>query len=191
MFLCEDCREKIFSNLKFHEVKKFGTTIYCGAAYENELLKVIRGFKYHKKSDFRKILSDIIIKTVENYNINIEDFVICPVPIHEKRFKKRKYNHMELVAEDLAKHFNIELKTDLLKRIKDTVPLYKLSITERKTMIKGAFEVSKEIKAKKILLIDDILTTGTTIEELSRLILSEEPQKYIVITASRSNKCNF
>ena len=191
MFLCEDCKEKIFANLKFHKVNRFNTTIYCGAAYENELLKVIRGFKYHRKSDFRKILADIIIETVKNYNIDLTDFVICPVPIHKNRFKKRKYNHMELVGENLAEYFNIELRADLLQRIKDTVPLYKLSIAERKAMIKDAFEASDDIKGRKILLIDDILTTGTTIEELSKIILDKNPESYIVITASRSNKCNF
>jgi len=191
MFLCEDCKEKIFANLKFHKVTRFNTTIYCGAAYENELLKIIRGFKYHRKSDFRKILADIILETINNYNIDLTDYVICPVPVHKNRYKKRRYNHMELVANTIAETLHLEVKPDLLKRVKDTIPLYKLSITERKTTIKDAFEASEDIKDKKILLIDDILTTGSTIEELSRIISDKKPENYIVITASRSNKCNF
>ena len=189
--ICEDCLDKINSNLKFHKVSKFNTTVYCGAVYEDELLKIIRALKYHKKQEFKKILSDIIISTIKNYEINLDGFVICPVPIHKNRFNKRKYNHMELVANEIAQQLNLEVRTDLLTRVKDTQPLYKLSIPERKKVIKGAFEANDDIKGKKILLVDDIITSGTTVNELSSLILEKEPSEFIVICATRSNNCNF
>jgi len=189
--LCQDCLDKINSNLNFHSAKKFNTTIYSGATYENELLKIIRALKYHKKQEFKKILSDIIVETVKHYNLDLTDYIICPVPIHKNRFKKRKYNHMELVAQEVAKYFNLEIKSDLLTRIKDTQPLYKLSIPERKIAIKDAFIASPEISDKKILLLDDIVTSGTTICELSKIIQEQNPKDFIVICATRSNNCNF
>lgn len=189
--LCEDCLDKIYSNMKFRKANKFGTTIFSAAPYENELLKIIRALKYHKKKEFKKILADLIISAIENYNLELNDFVICPVPIHKNRFKRRKYNHMELVAQDVAKKFTLEVNTTLLTRIKDTQPLYKLSVPERKEAINGAFVASEEIKGKKILLLDDIVTSGTTINELANIILKNEPKELVVICASRSNNCNF
>jgi len=189
--LCEDCLDKIYSNMKFRKANKFGTTIFSAAPYENELLKIIRALKYHKKKEFKKVLADLIISIIENYNLDLKDFIVCPVPIHKNRFKRRKYNHMELVAQEVAKRFDLELDTSLLTRIKDTAPLYKLTVQERKEAINGAFEASEEIKGKKILLLDDIVTSGTTVSELSSIILKNQPEELLVICASRSNNCNF
>lgn len=184
--ICPDCLDKIFSNISFNKTQKFGIEIYSGMIYETEILKIIRALKYHKKQEFEKILSDIIIKTVKNYNLDLKDFIVCPVPIHQSRLNRRKYNHMELVANSVAKELNIEVQPDLLKRIKDTKPLYKLTIPERKKTIDGAFEVSPDVKGKKILLIDDIITSGTTVKELSSCLLDKAASSVIVISATRS-----
>ena len=184
--LCAECIDKIFSNLAFMKSNKFGLEIYSGAIYEAELLKIIRALKYHKKAEFEKILSDIILKTIKNFDLNLDDFIICPVPIHQNRMKKRKYNHMELVANSVGNALNLKVGNDFLKRIKDTEPLYKLSIPERKKTIDGAFEVSESIKGKKILLIDDIITSGTTVKELSKTMLEKGAEKIIVISATRA-----
>ena len=184
--ICEDCLDKIFSDLLFCKTTRFGVDIYTATIYETEILKIIRALKYHKKREFEKLLSDIIIKTIKNYDLDIKDYIICPVPISENRLKKRKYNHMELVGNSVAKEFNLEIKPEYLKRVKDTAPLYKIPVPEREKTINGAFEVSDEIKGKKVLLIDDIITSGTTIKELTKLITEKEPEKLLVLCATRS-----
>ena len=189
--LCKDCLDKISSNLSFHHAQKFNTNIFCATAYENEIVKIIRALKYHKKREFEKILTEIICQTIKHYNLDVNNYIICPVPIHKNRFKNRKYNHMELVAEELAKKLNIKVQANWLKRIKDTPPLYKLSVEERMQYLNGAFEASPEIKDKKILLIDDIITSGATVKELSKIIFEQKPQELMVLCATRSNNCNF
>ncbi|MCR4881348.1 MAG: hypothetical protein K6A44_05285 [bacterium] len=184
--ICPDCTDKIFSDISYCKTKKFGVEIFSGAIYETEILKIIRALKYHKKQEFEKILSDVILKTIENYELNFENFIICPVPIHQNRMKKRKYNHMELVADSIGKKLDIKVQKDLIKRVKDTAPLYKLSIPERKKAIDGAFEVSDEVKDKNILLIDDIITSGTTVKEISRLINEKGASSLVIISATRS-----
>lgn len=184
--LCNDCIDNIFSNLSFYNTKKLGVEVYAGGIYAEELLKIIRALKYHKKSEFEKILADIIVKTIKNYNLKLEDYTICPVPIHENRLKKRRYNHMELVANSVAKELSINVNTEFIKRVKDTDPLYKLSIPDRKKTIDGAFIVTKEVKDKNIILLDDIITSGTTIREISKLLLENGAKKVIAITATRA-----
>jgi len=189
--LCLECKEALFSDLKFHKAEKFNTKIYSATAYENNFLKIIRALKYHQKKEFKNIISEILIKLVEHYNLNIDDYIVCPVPIHKNRLKHRKYNHMELVAQEFANHFSLKMDNSLLSRTKDTPPLYKLSIPQRREYINGAFMASENIANKKIILLDDIVTSGTTIAELSKLILEQKPKDFIVLCASRSNNCNF
>ena len=184
--ICPECLQAIYDNFSFQRNKVAGLDIYTGAVYEENLLKIIRALKYHKKRDFAIILSDIIFQCIKNFELDIKDFIICPVPIHNNRLKKRKYNHMELVGAELSKALNIEIRSDFLKREKDTAPLYKLTIPERKAAIDCAFIASEEIKGKKILLIDDIITSGTTIKELSNKIFEQQPKELIIISATRS-----
>ena len=96
-----------------------------------------------------------------------EKFVIVPVPLFEKREKKRKYNHMTLVAEEFAKLSGYKVNLELIKRIKDTKPQYRLSKKEREENLKNAFECNLiSYEGEKLLLIDDILTTGSTMTEM-------------------------
>ena len=184
--LCNECIDKIFSDLSFLKSDKFGLEIYSGAIYETELLKIIRALKYHRKAEFEKILSDIILKTIENFDLKLEDYIICPVPIHQNRLKKRRYNHMELVADSVGKALELKVCKDFCERIKDTEPLYKLSVPERKKAIDGAFKVSDDVKDKKIILLDDIITSGTTVRELSKQILEKGAKSPIIISATRA-----
>ena len=96
------------------------------------------------------------------------EFQIVPVPIYPKRKKKRKYNHMDLVAQELSKFTEYPVNTEIIKRIKDTKPQYKLNKSQRMMNLSQAFSVdkSKLIDGKKILIIDDICTTGSTFEEM-------------------------
>lgn len=96
-----------------------------------------------------------------------EAYEVIPVPIFPKREKQRKYNHMNLVGEEFCKLSGNTLNTELIKRIKDTKPQYKLSKNERAINLSEAFKIDKDkIITGKILIIDDICTTGSTFEEM-------------------------
>lgn len=140
--------------------------VYCAGIYGKNLQKLIRGLKYHNQKELAKYLA----RFMWEYWSKIEDknnFQVVPVPIYAKRLKQRKYNHMELVAEEFCRLSGNTLNTDLIKRIKDTKPQYKLKRAEREVNLSGAFKVNKEnFLPMKILLIDDICTTGSTFEEM-------------------------
>lgn len=143
-----------------------GKKVYCAGVYEKNLQKLIRGLKYHNQRDFAYYLAKFMAEYWENITDD-KDFQIVPVPIFEKRRKQRKYNHMDLVAEELAKLTGFNYNPDIIKRIKNTKPQYNLKKLQRTENLKNAFEVDKsKLKQGKILIIDDICTTGSTFEEM-------------------------
>ena len=114
-----------------------------------------------------------------------ENFLIIPVPMHKKRFKQRKYNHMDLVADELSKLTGWKVNTKLIQRIKETKPQYKLNTKEREENLKNAFKVTKEnYNGEKLLLIDDILTTGSTLTEIIKTLNKEGITNIVGLTTS-------
>ncbi len=145
-----------------------GKKVYCAGVYAKNLQKLIRGLKYHNQRDLAyylaKFMADYWQKITDD-----KDFQVVPVPIFPKRKKQRKYNHMELVGEEFARLAGLRYNPDLIKRIKDTKPQYNLKKHERTENLKGAFQVIPEYKLDgKVILIDDICTTGSTFEEMIR-----------------------
>ena len=143
-----------------------GKKVYCAGIYEKNLQKLIRGLKYHNQPDLAYYLAKFMEEYWQKISAN-HNFQVVPVPIYEKRKKKRKYNHMELVGKEFANLTGYTYNPNLIKRIKDTKPQYNIKKVERTKNLKNAFEVEKsQIKSGTILLIDDICTTGSTFEEM-------------------------
>ena len=162
--MCSKCYEELeFLPLKVNRIVN-GKKVYCAGIYSKNLQKLIRGLKYHRQSDLAFYLAKFMAEYFKDIS---EKFEVVPVPIYPKREKKRKYNHMNLVGEEFCRLTGNVLNTTLIKRIKDTKPQYKLKRNERMKNLDGAFEVNKEnYKGGKILIIDDICTTGATFEEM-------------------------
>lgn len=140
--------------------------VFCAGVYNKNLQKLIRGLKYHNQKELAFYLAKFMYEFWQNVEEK-NNFQVVPVPIFPKREKQRKYNHMNLVAEEFCKLSGCTLNTDLIKRIKDTKPQYKLKKAEREVNLADAFEVEKEnFLPMKILIIDDICTTGSTFEEM-------------------------
>ena len=174
--MCPDCYEKLeFSDFKANRII-LGADIFCAGVYTKELQKLIRGLKYHKQKDLAFYQAKFMYDYFKNIDIlQNKDFEIIAVPLHPKRIKQRKYNHMELVCKEFSKLSGFECNFELIKRIKDTKPQYKLSRIQRLENLSNAFEVKKEnYKGKTLLIIDDICTTGSTFEEMIKAFHNAE-----------------
>ncbi len=164
--MCSKCYESL-EHLR-PEVNRIvqSKNIYCAGVYDKNLQKLIRGLKYHNQRELAKYLA----KFMYEYWLLIDgksNFQVVPVPIYKTREKKRKYNHMNLVAEEFCNLSGCTLNIDLIKRIKNTKPQYNLKKHERENNLKNAFEVDESnLLPMKILIIDDICTTGSTFEEM-------------------------
>ncbi len=100
-----------------------------------------------------------------------KDICLVPIPIHKNRLRKRGYNQAELLAETVGKYTGIPVRTDILIRVEDTKPQKELNPTERTRNLSRAFQVSKNIRLPDaVMLVDDIYTTGATIEACTELL---------------------
>lgn len=164
--LCSNCYEKIRFNSKGVNRKILNVDIYACGLYDTILQKIIRGIKYHNQRELAYYQAKFMWEYFQSLDLNT-DFIVVPVPLYKTRQKQRRYNHMELVAFEFCKLSGFEYNFDLIKRVKNTKPQYRLKRNERMQNLLNAFDVTFEtIPTKPILIIDDICTTGSTFESM-------------------------
>ncbi len=186
--MCPTCYEEMqYSDFRPNRIIN-GVNVYSCGVYEKTLQKLIRGLKYHRQKE----LAFYLARFMYDYWLNINDkrdFQVIPTPLHKNRIKKRKYNHMELTVEEFCKAAGYSPNYDLIKRVKDTKPQYKLSRKERLFNLSDAFEVDiSKNQGKPVLILDDICTTGATFEEMINA-LRKNGITDIVCMASSSPVC--
>ncbi|WP_243247925.1 ComF family protein [Paeniclostridium hominis] len=139
-------------------------------------------FKYNDKTFMAKYIANIIKDKLESENIKY-DYILY-VPLHKNRERKRGFNQSKLIAKYLGCMTNIEV-LNCIKRNKNTSRLFKLKNEERIKELKNAFTVNDKIgicKNKNILLVDDIFTTGSTVNEISKILQCKEVNNIYVCT---------
>lgn len=162
--MCTKCYDKIdFTPTNANRIILNSNVYTCGY-YKDILQKLIRGLKYHNQRELAFYQAKFMWEYWQKLNLK-DNFIVIPVPLSDKRKKKRKYNHMELVADEFCKLSGYSYDFELIKRIKDTKPQYNLKHKERLKNLKDAFEVLKTTN-KPLLILDDICTTGSTFESM-------------------------
>ena len=183
LFICTSC-EKEFVERKEKPTKNFDEiTIYSWGLYDGKLRQGIIALKTDKK----KLASYFAKKLIEFWNdlpkeIKNENYLVIPTPSHKKRIKERGYCQTELIAKEFANNLGLHFSNKLVIRSKETLYMNSLtSLNERVKNIKNAFEIiSEEPIEKDILIIDDILTSGSTLRELARTIKEKYPKKNLI-----------
>ena len=152
--------------------------------YENMVRSKIIDYKFNEKSYLYKTFAKIILNNKKIYSfLKKYDIMIC-VPMHVKRKLQRGYNQSELIAKEIAKNLYIDIQINNLKKIKDTEKQSLLNKDKRKQNVKDAFSIknSKLIENKKVILFDDIYTTGSTADECSKVLKKAGAAEIAVLT---------
>ncbi|MFA6423058.1 MAG: ComF family protein [Patescibacteria group bacterium] len=171
--VCKKCKTK--SNLS-------GVLISCH--YGGATREAIIEMKYHDVFDIAKSLSKLLINTLEENDL--KNFTIIPIPLHPKKLRDRGYNQSALLAEEISKHFNWPINTSL-KKIKYTGPQKELKARDRKNNLRGSFTWDSEDKISNVLLVDDVITTGATVEEVARILKLAGVKKIWAIAICRGD----
>lgn len=147
--------------------------------YDDFIKKAIFNLKYHDKRYIAHTMAILMVQKISDLDLEIDFDYIIPVPLHFNRFKQRGFNQAELIAKEMSFRTGIKLWSGL-KRIKETPPLNKLCIGDRQSALFKAFALNGDIQGN-IILVDDIFTTGTTLNTCSE-VLKQSGAHYILIT---------
>jgi competence protein ComFC len=187
-YLCSRCFSKIKYCKESFDIKQTGRTFYCYSAayYKDVVSELIIRLKY--KSDFRAgdALSTFMAKTISR-ELNNFDFITF-VPMSDKVKKHRGYNQSEYLSKAVSKILKIPCRSCLIK-IKDTKDQIGLDGNMRWVNLMDCYKVNKFnlIKNKKILLVDDVVTTGATAFYCASELIKMEAKEVIILTAAKSS----
>jgi len=160
----EYCRDCIRCT---HEYKEGRAAL----VYDEITSKSIYRFKYNHKREFAKVYGRIIDERLGEKIRSWDADVIIPVPVHKSKLKKRGYNQAGLIADELSKRLNIPVCNSLVVRNKATTVQKELSAAARQNNLKKAFNVTRnDVKYRTVLIVDDIYTTGATVDAMARCL---------------------
>ena len=169
-----------------------GMTLAAASSYSNPALReLIHSLKYKNFLKAQKPLGEILIKYLNNLNFKLQDFVIVPVPLHKTRYRKRGFNQAELLAKIVGKYFNAPVEDKTLERIKGTksqieLPDYKA----RHQNLKDSFAVNEKLAVhfmgKRVLLVDDVYTSGATIKEAAKTLKKAGVKEIIALVVAKT-----
>lgn len=176
---CRSCRTKSLNGL------------YFAVSYKNELVKnLIRKFKY--EPCIKNLSENLALLIITHFNLiqksfGGQDYILIPIPLAKRRLRRRGFNQSEEIAKKLSENLEIPVAGGCLLKIKETSLQMELSKEMRMENIKGVFAVenAKIIKGKKILLVDDVYTTGSTMEECAKILKASGAKEVWGVTVAR------
>jgi ComF family protein len=206
LFLCEECYNKLYNfdeicyickshseNYIIHEKCKksiYFDNILVLSHYKNNVIKkLVKDSKFHHKKDiledFSIYLWELLTKYISNeyWIINIEDFVIIPTPMYFLKKFTRWYNQAEILAQNISKNTGINYYKNIIKKSKNTKQQSSLTKEKRLKNLETVFKINNKylyrVNKKIIIIVDDVISTWTTINEISKILKNNWAQKII------------
>ncbi len=183
-FICFNCFNKLHLNTELPL-----NNLLISSYYENPLIKkMLHRYKYDFVKELAKPLGLLMVKKLNNFpnEFNKNNSILIPVPLHKKRLKWRGFNQSELLAQVISQELGIPVIDNILIKTKHTLPQVKLENSQqRKENMNNVFALKSPclentafnyFSNKKIILIDDISTTGTTLEECNKALKPLKPK---------------
>ncbi|SMP52455.1 ComF family protein [Anoxynatronum buryatiense] len=181
--LCDAC----YAAFPWTEPHQLPPKVWIPAHYETSARKLVTRLKYHDAQYLVPLMAVAMAAQIRERledaaameGVSIENWVILPVPLHRQRQRKRGYNQSDLLARHLAFVLEFSYESAGLKRCRPTAPLYRLSRAERQQALAGSMVLNPEaipkLRGKQLLLVDDIYTTGATINACEQALQAANP----------------
>jgi ComF family protein len=193
--ICEHCEKKIFpqqSHCLHCALPLIQNADYCGQClsksdsfghihalgdYTKPLSTLIKQLKYQQQLIAGELLASLLLKSVllrySKQQLSQFDFLLA-VPLHKKKLRQRGFNQAQIICDYLHQHLNIPIMGNNIKRVKETMPQEGLTINKREANLRAAFAYDEtlklNLKGKNVVIIDDVVTTGATINSLCKLL---------------------
>lgn len=159
--------------------------VISACEYDGIIREKLIEFKFAKNKLLAKVFSEIMAEKIKMTKLNLPDIIIS-VPVHQKKFEERGYNQSQLIAKKVSDVFNIPILDDVLVKTRVTENQSELGKAKRLTNVVNAFKIDmpSKITNKKILLVDDIITTGATVNECSKILTTHGAAEVFVATVA-------
>ncbi len=162
--------------------------LICPFYYEMGCDNAVRDLKFHHNRLNARKLAIYLAQAVLKNGVKID--IILPIPLYPKDYRQRGYNQSELLAKHVSNHLQIPMKHDVLLKVKKTLKQHDLNMEERKNNLNDAFLVKQPelIKDKTVLLVDDVFTTGMTMETCSKILINNGAQQVIGLAVAKTRR---
>ena len=158
--------------------------------YEGPLQEAIHRWKYRERLSLTAIFGEWMADALRRHWGDASPDFLIPVPLHRARLRERGFNQALLLARELSRRTGIPCGQRILLKGKPTLPQVNLSGSEREKGVRGAFQMTDRgcLKGKSILLVDDVYTTGATVNECSKVLMSGGAGRVDVLTLAHAIK---
>lgn len=174
---CGECQSSSRAYLKVHALFE----------YAQPLDSLITKMKFGQQLGAARLLGELMSDYFKHQSIDLSGFAVLPVPLHKQRLRERGYNQSLEVARPLAKAWQLPLLSSAVLRQQPTRAQSGLSAKARVRNLKGAFTVSEQALPASVLIVDDVITTGATINELSKTLAKAGVEKIEIATIARAS----
>lgn len=185
---CSVCGARLPENKKICH-KSSSYLLAAATKYDGPIRSLIRQFKYHGWPSLSKKIRKYLEKYIKNSNLTAKNYLIIPIPLHSDKLKERSFNQAELLSVEIADLLGLKMNKDVLTRIKKTSAQAELKDYEkRKDNLAGAFgiEHSEQIAGKNLILVDDVFTSGATMNEAVRVLRKAGAKKIIAFVIAKT-----
>lgn len=156
--------------------------------YRDPIRRMVRNLKYDNKRYLAETLSNFVVSEFVKMGVDVD--MVVPVPISEHRLKVRGYNQAELLCSAFVEKLHLDVRTDVLLKVKETSSQAYLTRQEREKNLEDVFKISdkKLVKDKVVLVVDDVFTTGTTLNECTKVLLRAGAKAVYCVTLAHADK---
>ncbi len=185
--VCKKCGKPIMDAAEEYccDCGKMGHLYTRGLAvlpYTGKVRKSLHQIKFHNKKEYLDFYGPYMAEVLGKRILAWGAQALIPVPLHRSKRRKRGFNQAEILAVEVGRALGIPVRTDVVQRIRNTRPQKDLSLRERQNNLKGAFKISQyDVELKKIILVDDIYTTGSTIDGIAGKLLEQGAEEVYFI----------
>lgn len=190
---CRCCGRSFVSNVPFDHLcgdclqdPPSFTTARSLASYEEPLVTLLRKFKYNKDTSVLPLIKELSSLFIPFLPQDVD--IILPVPLHKQRLRSRGYNQSLLLARAMFPHHKPIIVPNVLKRVENSVSQAGLNKKERSVNLRNAFDVRlpEYVRNKKVCLVDDVYTTGATLNECSKVLVNTGACEVFGVTVART-----
>ena len=158
---------------------------YSAFLYREPLSQLVTGLKFQARMHYGRLLGQLLVRGLREQGAPIPQ-VLLPVPLHPQRLRERGYNQSLEVARWVARGLGLNLDSETCTRPRATAAQSGLSLKERHRNMRGAFSVARPLEADRVAILDDVVTTGSTVTELAKVLKNAGAKRVDVWAVART-----